>query len=75
VWVERAAVAHLEAEAGKEEVEGAAVVALPGSAGQMRLFRVDALGQPLEMRLFLRVGPTFGTVYFGFAGGALLEIV
>jgi hypothetical protein len=62
VWVKRATVARLEAEAGEEEV-----VAMPGSAGQMRLFHVDALGEPLEMRLFLRVEPTFKTVYFGFA--------
>jgi hypothetical protein len=75
VWVKRATVARLEAEAGEEEVEGVAVVAMPGSAGQMRLFHVDALGEPLEMRLFLRVEPTFRTVYFRFAGEALLEIV
>jgi hypothetical protein len=75
VWVERAAVTRLEAEVGEEEVEGATVVALPGSAAQVRLFRVDAGGEPLEMRLFLRMEPTYGTVYFVLAGGALVEIV
>jgi hypothetical protein len=39
VWVERATVARLEAEASEEEVEGVTVVALPGSTDQMRLFR------------------------------------
>jgi hypothetical protein len=32
-------------------------------------------GEPLEMRLILRVGPTYRTVHFTVAGGALLEIV
>jgi hypothetical protein len=35
VGVERAAVAGLETEASEEEVEGAAVVALPGSVRQL----------------------------------------
>jgi hypothetical protein len=35
----------------------------------------DAGGKPLEMILFLHVGPMQGTVYFALAEGVLPEIV
>jgi hypothetical protein len=56
VWVDRAAVTRLEAEVGEEEVEGATVVTLPGSTAQVRLFRVDAGGEPLEIEVVFTYG-------------------